>query len=404
MKILILANKFPYPPRDGGVIAKLAMIKGFYNAGCDLTVNAINTSKHYTDPASLPADIAKLAIFNDTYVDTEIRLKGTLKNFLFSKIPYTAERFINASFENQLQRTLQKETFDVVQIEGLYMCAYIPIIRKYSKALISYRAHNIEYEIWERTAGNAKNPLKKLYLYNLAKRTKRWEKKQLNLYDVLVPISDKDSEGLNKEGNKKSAFVCQTGIEPDAYPPVENTYRELSLFHLGGLDWAPNQQGIVWFIDNCWAQIVANFPGIQLNIGGRNAPEWFERKCKSTPNIVFHGEVDSAREFFGANAIMIVPLLAGSGMRIKIIEGMAMGKAIVSTSIGAEGIEAGHGRDIIIADDAIAFVNEISELLKNRSRIEDIGKNAITFVHENFNNNTITKGLLSFYGDHIADI
>lgn len=165
------------------------------------------------------------------------------------------------------------------------------------------------------------------------------------------------------------------------------------------MDWAPNQQGLEWFIETCWPIIHKNNPQLIFRIAGRNAPEWFVAKIQ-VAGVEFVGEVANARDFMEENTIMIVPLLAGSGMRIKIIEGLGLGKAIVSTSIGAEGIPAIHNESICIANTKEEFVESIQLLIKNNEIRFSIEKNAVTFVHTNFDNETIISNLLDFYKTH----
>lgn len=396
MKILLLANKFPYPPKDGGVIAKLAMIKGLHELGHTLTVLAINTSKHFTRMEDVPEQIKKLADFRDVFINTDIKATKALKNLFFSKLPYNAERFISKEYEAKLIEVLQETEFDVVQLETLYMCPYIPIIRKYSKATISYRAHNIESEIWKRVADNEKSKLKKYYSNLLARRIEAFEKSYINKYDCVVPITAKDEENLNAMGNTKPSLVCPTGITAYDYKP-QTKNKSHTIFHLGGLDWPPNQQGLAWFIDECWPKLREKHPELKFHVGGRNVPDWLDSKFNKTPQLIFDGEVANALTYIREKGIMIAPLFSGSGMRIKIIEGLALGKPIVATSIGAEGIHYTPDENICIADNAEDFVNKIDFLLKNGTSRTKIAENAVKFVRQEYDNKKITERLSNFY-------
>ncbi|MBK8806880.1 MAG: glycosyltransferase family 4 protein [Bacteroidales bacterium] len=403
MRILIITNKFPYPPKDGGVIAKLAIITGLYQSNCQITVASMNTLKHYTDPDTLPQNIKKMADFRAHKTNTNISILTALKNLIFSKLPYNAERFINKDFSNFLIKILKEKEFDIIQLEGLYLCPYIQTVKKITNTPVSYRAHNIEHEIWDRTVENTDNPIKKWYLKILAERLKKFEKNFINKYDFLVPISHRDASILNSYGNTKPFHVCQTGIEiskTTLAPALDNTP---TLFHLGGLDWTPNQQGLIWFLDNCWETIIALMPELIFRIAGRNAPDWFINKITQFKNVEFCDEIADASQFFADNTIMVVPLLAGSGMRIKIIEGMAYKKAIISTSIGAEGIDAIHKKEIFIANSATEFIEGVNYLLKNPDEISIIAENAYNFVSEKFNNTILTKDLLKFYESNIPN-
>jgi glycosyltransferase involved in cell wall biosynthesis len=397
MKILMVANKFPYPPRDGGAIAKYNLVKSFCKEGHDVTVLGMSTPKHNFSEKNLPAEVSAMAKFYSVYVNTSISAGRIVQNLIFSKYPYNAERFIDQSFADRLKQLLQIR-YDVVQIEGLYVLPYIDLIRQHSDALISFRAHNLEHEIWMRATKNYKDPLRKMYLRILANRIKRMEASFINEYDCLVPITQRDKTMFQFLGNSKPSIVIPTGIDPERITSDYGDPQRMGerLFHIGGLDWPPNQQGLVWFIKKVWPKIKNKNPEASFNIAGRNAPDWLIELFRKY-DVQFFGEVESAFDFMQENDIMVVPLFSGSGMRIKIIEGLANGKAIISTSIGAEGIEYTKNKNLVIADTSKEFIENIDQLLKNKSILKDISINAVKFVREYYNNDLISQRLTNFY-------
>lgn len=398
MRILQLMNKVPWPPKDGGAIACLNMTKGFSMLGHDVTVLSMNTSKHHIRIKDMPANLRSKADFRFVEVPASINWLEATFNLIFSRLPYNAQRFISDDFSQKLAKLLHEKTFDVIQLEGLYLCPYISVIRKYSKALIAYRAHNIEYEIWERTA-ILSDGLRSKYLRNLSRRIKRFEESYLNTYDLLVPITDRDGQILDKLGNIKPKHTSQTGIDFASLVPTAKKLEFPSLFHIGALDWAPNQEGLIWFFDQCWAKIREKCPEVKFYLAGRNAPDWFERKIKRA-GVEYLGEINDAYDFINSKAIMVVPLFSGSGMRIKIIEGMSLGKPIVTTDIGTEGIPTTNGENILIANDADQFVEEVVKLVNDRELANQIGKNAIGFIQEKFDNLSQAEALIEFYKQH----
>jgi glycosyltransferase involved in cell wall biosynthesis len=343
--------------------------------------------------------VKELAEFKLVNVPARISPVSALLNLMFSRKPYNAVRFISKTFEDELIKVLHENDFDIIQLEGLYVCPYIPVIRENSKAKIIYRAHNIEHEIWSRTAIMA-HGLEKWYLKNLSKRIKKFEVQTLNKYDLLVPITGRDGAILDKLGNKKPRHVSQTGIDSSVLIPNSKNLKHPTLFHIGSLEWSPNQEGLIWFFDNCWDSIREKYPDLRFYIAGRNAPVWFQRMLNLT-NVVFMGEVADAYEFINSKSIMVVPLFSGSGMRIKIIEGMALGKPIVTTAIGTEGISTTSGVNIVVTEDAAGFVQSISDLIENREYFDKISKNAIEYIHENFDNLSSAGALIEFYKKHI---
>jgi polysaccharide biosynthesis protein PslH len=400
MKILQLTNKPPYPDIDGGAIAVLNLTKGLAGLGHEVTVLSMNTLKHHTAPDVIPLHIRKLADLRFVEVPARISAPTALLNLLFSKKPYNAVRFFDKNFESALARLLQEKKFDIVQLEGLYVCPYIPVIRKFSDARIAYRAHNVEFEIWERTV-ILSSGLRKWYIKNLAKRIRRFEISWLNKYDLLVPITPRDGEMLNRLGNHRPIHVSPTGIDSSVLIPDHTQIEYPSLFHLGSLEWAPNQEGLLWFLKDCWPQLQSRFPDLKFFVAGRNAPSWLIDKLKQ-PGVVFEGEVPDAYKFMNTKAIMIVPLFSGSGMRIKIIEGMALGKSIVSTSIGAEGIGVEDVKNILIADNAQSFIAAVEKLISNKDLFNALGRESNLFIQKNFDNLALAGKLAGFYQNSLT--
>jgi len=401
MNILLIANKVPYPPKDGGAFATLNMALGLCNNGINVTVVAISTPKHPFTEMEVPPEIQDKIRIHSTFVDTKISSLSALKNLLFSQTPYNAERFISKHFELLVGQILLKNEFDIIQLEGLYLAPYIEKIRKLSKAPIALRAHNVEWEIWQRAAKNEGNPLKRIYLRILARRIKRMETNALQKIDLLVPISMRDEKILCDMGFSGETKVCPTGYDLQKLVKLESEVEFPSIFHLGGLDWIPNKEGLLWFLENCWDKILEKVPGTKFYVAGRNASGELIQKFSTYSNLVFLGEVPDSTEFMLSKAVMVVPLLSGSGMRIKIVEGMALGKAIVSTSVGAEGIDAEDGKEICIANSDNDFISRTAELLLNRSKCEELGKNASIFAQQNLDNNLHVKQLVEFYSEYL---
>ncbi len=399
MKILQVTNKVPYPAKDGGAIACMNLTRGFSMLGHDVTVQSMNTMKHHIEIDEIPESVKDWGEFRLVDVPARISLYDGIVNFLFSGKPYNAVRFISESFSRELIKLLKEKEFDIVQLEGLYVCPYIPLIRQYSQAKIVYRAHNIEHEIWERTAALSKG-FKKFYINILARRIKIFEKGFINSYDLLVPITERDGIILNQMGNVKPAYVSPTGIDSKVLIPHSKNLEHPSLFHIGSLEWSPNQEGLIWFIDRCWPVIHKKFPDLKFYVAGRRAPEWLTRRFKA-PNIVFEGEVQDAYEFMNSKSIMVAPLFSGSGMRIKIIEGMALGKPIVTTPIGTEGISTMSEKNILIADNVNEFISHVERLINDQVLFNSIGVNAIEYIHEKFDNLTLANSLIDFYKKHI---
>jgi len=399
MKILQLCKKFPFPLKDGESIAITNLSKALHALGCNVSLLSMNTKKHYFDLSRLPADFNHYASIHEVKIDNELKLKDAFFN-LFSKDSYHISRFVSEDFELALKRILRKNKFDIIQLETLYLAPYIPVIRKYSDAIIAMRAHNVEHEIWERIAGNTCFLPKKWYLKHLAKKLKRYEVTHLNDYDLLVPITDRDLGKFRKMGYKNGVQVIPIGVDQEDYSPDFSAFNKpLSISFIGSLDWMPNQEGLNWFLENVWPKATKQFPELSLHVAGRNTPQWMLNM--NVKNVKFYGEVPCAASFINQHPIMVVPLLSGSGMRAKILEGMALGRVVLTTRIGLEGIEAKPKKEVLIADKVNEFLDAITYCYKNNENLYRIGHNALEFVGNNYDNHQIAATLATSYKMHI---
>lgn len=394
MRILIIANKVPYPPKDGGSIATLTLAKHFSYLGHQVEVLAMNTAKHYFNLDQIPTELSDHIKFIGVDTEASISAAGALKNLLFSEKSYIAERFYTQEFRDKLKELFAKSDYDIIQLEGSYIGMYTSDIQKYSNAKIIMRAHNLEYEIWERTAKNSRL-LKKYYFSNLAQRIKKFEVSQLNSFHAMIPITQRDANSLIGLGCRIPIHITPTGIDVEEAQRLESKIEFPSIFHIGALDWPPNQEGLLWFFDKVWPLVLKKHPQLNFYLAGRNAPSRI--KNLEVTNLVYLGEVESAKGFMNSKAIGVVPLLSGSGMRIKIVEGMSLGKTMITTTLGVEGIAAKDGKDIMISDDPEEFAKKICLLVEDKELFNHIGENAFKFVRNSFDNKVIAKSLLDFY-------
>jgi len=396
MKILQLTKKFPFPLKDGESIAVTNLGKSLYDLGCEVSLLSMNTKKHFNPNADKTTELSFYKDIKQIFIDNTIKVTDAFSN-LFSKDSYHISRYLSKSFEEELISLLQKNTYDIIQLETLYLAPYIPIIRKYSKAIVAMRAHNIEHEIWTRITSNTNFYPKKWYLNYLTKKLKNFEIEQFENYDFLVAISDRDLELFQSLGYSNGAFSTPIGIEPEQFDLDFQAYNNpnLSLSFIGSLDWVPNTEGLQWFIDNVWKKQDSKLSDVSLHIAGRNTPQ--NLKNLELPNFKVHGEVPCSKTFLNEHPVMIVPLFSGSGLRAKIIEAMALGRTVISTNLGLEGIHATDKKEVLIANTAEEFIDCIDYCNHNHEEMIQIGTNARYFIEKNFDSLAITTQLLDQY-------
>jgi glycosyltransferase involved in cell wall biosynthesis len=393
MRILQLCHRVPWPLTDGGNIAMLNLAESLSSQGAQIKIFALNTVKHHVDLSSLPNNIFEKYSIEAVSIDTTVKIKGAFSNF-FSKDSYNIVRFYDIAFEEKLWQLLMSNTYDIVLLESIFMTPYINCIRSNSKAKIVMRAHNVEHIIWQRLEASEKNVFKKTYLKFLTNRLKQYEVDVLNKADSILPITPDDEKLMRKLGSFVPMHVTPVGVNLDDYPNQIDNVRELSLFHLGSMDWMPNLEGISWFLNDCWPKISWKFPSLKLYLAGRGFPPALMKNAPS--DVICEGEIADAKQYMLGKQIMIVPLKSGSGMRVKIIQGMALGKTIISTSIGAEGINYTNGKDILIADSPSEFLLQIEKCMANPAQAYEIGNNARTLVAKEYSNEAIGKGVMDF--------
>ena len=397
IKVLQLAKKFPYPLRDGESIAIYNISRSLVAEGCEVTLLTMNTSKHYVDQRTVGDNLKHYQSLESISVDTKINIWGAFKN-LFSTESYHISRFISHEFEQKLVSILSKGDFDVIQLETLYLTPYIKTIREYSNAHIVLRSHNVEHEIWERIINNTSLVIKKWYLKYLTQKLKHYEQSQLNYYDSIITVSDRDLSILRKLGFKKEGFTIPIGLDLESYDALQETNENnesISLCFIGAMDWTPNKEGLEWFLNEIWPEIRSQFPNTEFHMAGRNTHEGVLNLCSS--HCTHHGEVDSAKEFISRYDIMIVPLLSGSGTRVKILESLAIGTPVISTSIGCEGIGLQPGKEILIANKKSEYISALQQIASDHKLYDSIIENGKRFIELNYDQNLIGKRLYEYY-------
>ena len=379
MHILQLTPRVPFPLHDGGAIAIYNTTKGLLAAGHRVTMLAINTPKHH-QPASVLDHLGPNFRLVTVDVDTTLKPLAALRNLLFSREPYNVERFTNQAVADRLAQLLPELQVDIIQFESAFVAAYLPAMRQQLRALptkppVVLRTHNIEYVIWEQLAAGESNPLKRWYLQHLAARLRRFEQEQLPRFDAIAAITEEDVHRLRALGCQQTLAFVPAAVEMADFQPDPSVHPQpRTVFMIGSLNWLPNLEGLDWLLREVWPAVHAELPEMELHVAGSGPPAHL--LAPRTDNVFVHGFVESAAAFMRQYDLMLVPLLSGGGMRVKIIEGMALGKCILSTTIGAEGIAVHDGRDVVLRDAATAWQQALRDYYHGRWAVASIGSAA----------------------------
>jgi glycosyltransferase involved in cell wall biosynthesis len=395
MKILVLAPKPPWPPHDGGALATLRCIEGLTAGGASVTLLTMITEKHDSPVTGRDHPPSLLPRIETVNVNTRLRLAALLSNLFFSSEPYDLVRFCSEEYTAALRVTLAREHFDIIQCEGLLFSYYVNEIRRMTDTPVVLRAHNIEHKIREMMSERVSNAAKKAYLKNLAGRVRRREHLAVEQFDAIVPISELDFQWFRSVSQDKPMMLSETGMEI-AETVAEDDGDSLRVGFIGAMNWHPNIDGLRWFISEVWPAVIAKVPEASLHIAGRGSPgrmpAWMKHK-----GVNLEGEVDDASSFMTSMTVIIVPLFAGSGLRIKIIEAMSLGKTIVATPVAVAGIPVTDRHELFIAKDPESFSWAVIEALMNPDLRKETAAAARDLARRRYNNVVQTSMLLEFY-------
>lgn len=384
IRLLQLTPKPPYPLRDGGAIGNAYFLEMAQAMGWQAHGLTMSTYKHPYDPSySAPVPLTAVP------VDTRPTPWGALTN-LFSREPYHLMRFRSSAYERALAHLLETFQPDIIQVESPYLTPYVerlPVPKV-------YRLHNIESQIWARHADEERWFLRPYFRLQAA-RIAQYERQILHLYQGLLPISEKEALFAQESGYQGQMEVFPFGIDVESYEASPLGHPTPRIGFIGGLDWLPNQQGILWFLEKVWQNFKRHYPEAQLSIAGRNTPRWLYRYADSQTHIL--GEVPDARAFFQEHEIFIVPLFSGSGIRIKLIEAFATGRAIVATSIAAESLVYEAGQHLFIADTPGSFQEALAALFTDATLRQRMGQAARRLAEYQYDRRALLPRLKAFY-------
>jgi glycosyltransferase involved in cell wall biosynthesis len=289
---------------------------------------------------------------------------------LSAQSPYAVSRFAHAGVRKQLHAWFRDQRFDVAVCDFLDAAVNFPGRLNIPSVLFQ---HNVESEIWRRHAATASNPARKMMYRSEFRKMLRYERAAISKFQHVIAVSENDRSLMTQWVDPDRVTVVPTGVDlaqyrPDPSAPDSNPSAPLVTF-VGAMDWEPNIDAVEYFCGEVWPLIKAEVPQAQLRIVGRNpdrrVQEWASNPIHGDASIEVTGRVPSVVEHLHQSAVVIVPLRIGGGTRLKIYEAMATAKAVVSTTVGAEGLDVHHGRDIILADDPRSFAQAVIMLLRD---------------------------------------
>jgi sugar transferase (PEP-CTERM/EpsH1 system associated) len=284
--------------------------------------------------------------------------------YLLNPLPYAIAKYRSGAYRREIERLLSEDAFDVIVSDFVLPMVNLPANVPCPVVVFT---HNVEAEIWRRHAETQTSAVGRFLYDTQYRRMQRFERRALGRAGGVLAVSDVDRVTLARtypDVMREPARVIPTGVDTGFFEPASSAAHSRSLVFTGSMDWLPNEDAMTYFCREVLPLVRAEEPATTLTIVGR-APTPRVARLAEQPGISVTGRVEDVRPHIGAAAVYVVPLRIGGGTRLKIFEAMAMGKAVVSTSIGAEGLPVKHEQQLLIADDPREFAGAVLRLFRD---------------------------------------
>lgn len=384
MRILLLTPQRPYPPHQGTTLRNFNLIKELAKRH---TVCVLTFLEPDQDPAN-PGPLAELCQWVDTLPAPQRKIRRRLGQMLTSRRPDMSWRLWSPTFNTRLAVRLNEQPFDVVEIEGIEMTPYLPTIEAVQpRPSIIYDAHNAEWILQKRACTtDVKSPsrwLAAFYSWVQWHRLRRYEANLMDRVTHIIAMSNPDKVALRSINPNAPITVIPNGVDLAAYSHYNGTPIPYDLVFTGKMDFRPNIDAALWFGQQVLPLIQTRRPGTTFAIVGQRPHPRLD-VLRHIPGVTVTGYVDDIRPYIAGATVYVAPLRVGGGTRLKLMEAMAMGKAIVSTSVGAEGFPVVSGQELVLADDPTSFAQEVLDLLDSLARRAELGQTGKAFAQTNY--------------------
>jgi len=394
VKILEITTRLPYPPTDGGKLVTFSIVKYLALRGHDITLIC------FGDKVKKVPELEKYCKLITIRKNIKTNVMSLLFN-LFLDIPYGPSKYHSRIIGEKINNEIKRNIYDIIQLDHLHTAYYGPFIKKKYNLPVILQEHNIENMIMKRYYENQKNIFVKSYAYLQYKKLYKYESKICEIFNRCFMITKIDEKIIKDMNSNIKTSVVPAGVDTSYFYPIKLRKEEFSLVSVASMNWLPNIEAINWFCKEVLPLVKKKIPKIKLYIVGKEPPNSIRNLANH--NVFITGFVKDVREYIAKGQIFIVPLKTGSGMRIKILNSLAMGKAIVSTSVGCEGIEVTDGENIFIADSKEEFTEKILCLLNNESKRKRLGENGLKLVKKKYRWEKIVENIENEYKEIIKD-
>lgn len=375
MRILFLSTRSPYPLISGHSLRTYHTLKGACRAHSVTLVTFIQLQEELRDENvrhlknfcqnvnqfPVPVDFSKALLW------------GSLLRNVFSPLPFIAQKYDVTAFRERVKKVVS-EGMDLVHVDLLPLAVYRNEFKSLPAVLINHNVESVRLYRWYKSERNLG---KKIFLGLQWLKLRAFERSEMNKFECCVAVSELDKVSLEGMGVKSKIFVVPNGTDTDFFTPTSKSSEEKSALWIGHMDVHTNRDAVLYFWRQIYPILKRKMQSVKVTFVGTAPPREIFEFAETNGNVEVTGFVDDIRPHVGKAGVVMVPIRIGSGTRLKILDTMAMGKAIVSTSVGCEGLNVTNGKDIIVADTAESFAEGVVRVLKDGKLKKDIERNAL---------------------------
>lgn len=399
MRILLLSNDVPYPPNSG---FRLRLYNLLYRIAKEHDVWVVA----FASVDEKPIDLGHLSEICREVVVVPFVTQGALSNpwramrYLLRGIPPDLRMYDSKEFADKILALISRIDFDIIQIEDSHMSKYLDYLPKsfHSRAILTF--HDVNYHKHERLSQVEPKRARKLRLWLHGRKMRRWEPRQAQWFGHCITMSHSDKSLLVNANPALKITVLPNGVDTQDYTPLPFPVNSVRLLYVGTMEYRPNIDAVTYFCRNIYPIIKLEYPNIEFWIVGKDpAPEVLELKGEG---VHVTGEVENLLPYYKDSMVCVIPLRAGGGTRLKILEAMALGRPIVTTSIGCEGLTVKNGEHLLIADTPELFASHVLALLRDKQKWLQLTRQARTLVVDSYDWDLIAQRHLQLYEEVIS--
>ena len=392
MRVLWFLPKWPHPAIDGATSAHMALLQHWFknlNVNLDIVVFG-DSSKSESEILAFKNIVGFQNLLQLPMLSTPKELLVLTSFFADMPLPATVKKFASNKAKNKFKNWSQNKEWSHIVFDGLHPAALFLERGKWDfpkTQFICTRTHNVEVELWSQMREKSRGPMKWIYKREEAKML-FFEKSLYEATDLIAPVSLIDAEKIKHILPRAEIYPTSIGMDW-SYNPKKISGDKIHLLFIGRLDWYPNHEGLLWFLDEVWPHVVAQRSDIHLSIVGGFASANLIEKFHNAENLQFLGKVPDVAPYYEAASLSIIPIWTGSGTRVKAIESAKFGRSFIATAKGIEGVPLTKGLDYVEEDNKFQWIHFLTHI--TLEECQRLGDNLHKSARSNFDQEVIQK-------------